>query len=821
MTSIKKRPLLGWLILLVVVYLTFIGGSYLTDRSFGLRVFHHIFMTLLMGGWLLLTLIKRRAWPSTPLDLALAIYLMAAILVTAAAVDPRMSLEELWRLVIHFLMIIFLVDLMRTYSPRTVIEPIFFASSLVILFGMIEFISWYAGFPRLPMFPLSWLDVGGLAHPIPPEIHRISFVMLIATHLSAYLATLIPVGVAWAISTRSRSTRIALSLWLVGAVLVEVLSFSRGGLVSLAVSLSAFAILSLSHNADLRNRLRDLLRNRNVVGGAVFAIAAAGLMVWLWLRQSGAGGHRTGDVLRLDLWRSAWVIGLRHPILGVGLFGFGRALRPIRDTLVTPDFFVAPHNAFLLIWAEMGAVGILALLVLVTGVARAAFQRWRGAKGQEMIRVSAAIAAILGLCVQSLFDTFSNSLPVLLPMLAMVAYLCWPKRPTEESRSRRWLPAAALGLILLGSIGWVFSDRAQSHAQAALSLRESGQLEAALAEIDQARQMDPAMQVYAAQRAQVLGELAQDDPQRMEEALAAYREMLTLESSSDVIHANYAMLLTEAGNPAEGLAEMRRTSAILPSDARYHLWVAELASEAGEQSLAESEYKQVFTFAPQWSISRYWEETPQRTAARDRFLSRTGLAEIPLEVLSQIPAVCWRTFTRENSSNLFCDGMLDLARGDPQGALVLLDQAINGNAQIALYYAGRARARMLAADSSGALLDAKMAVFLGDTKGGYVLGQLAEQRGDLAEAEFYYQQSNPIMEQSQGWELALFSRRAHLKLLRIAGFEAPGFTTYDLAPVAALASLYQSQGREADLERLLQQVQAADPYGVISAGGEP
>jgi tetratricopeptide (TPR) repeat protein len=239
-----------------------------------------------------------------------------------------------------------------------------------------------------------------------------------------------------------------------------------------------------------------------------------------------------------------------------------------------------------------------------------------------------------------------------------------------------------------------------------------------------------------------------------------------------------------------------------------------------QTSLAQDEYAEVFNIAPQWSASAYWDETPLRMAARDEFLRRSGLDRISLETLSQIPTICWPALMDESSSNPYCEGMVDLAEGHPQKALALFDQAISGNPQNALPYAGRAHAEMLAGDPAAARMDAQVGLFLGDKRAGYILGLLAEQNGDFAAAETYFDQSAPILDETQGWELALYSRRADLKLLRIAGFETPGFTRYELAPWEALAALYETQGREGDRERLVERVRDADPYAVFPAPSE-
>ena len=113
---------------------------------------------------------------------------------------------------------------------------------------------------------------------------------------------------------------------------------------------------------------------------------------------------------RADIWRAAEAIWIRHPFLGVGVGGFPHAYAtvPIPDKLYLPDtIFVPPphaHDLFLNLLAEQGILGLVAFVVLIGMLARAA-QRMRAAPGRDLrLLGSALLAALLAFLVHNLFD---------------------------------------------------------------------------------------------------------------------------------------------------------------------------------------------------------------------------------------------------------------------------------------------------------------------------------------------------------------------------------------------------------------------------------
>jgi len=816
------------LLTLLALYFTFLGGTLITEAGSGgawslwLRVGHHALLSLLAGGWLISLLVRRQSWPATPLDVPILVYLSVAALATALAVDPRVSLEEGWRLGLHTLLFYMLVDLIRSHSPRAVLEPIFFASAVVILVAGMEMSAWYFGVPPLPYFPQPWFEIGGLRQPIPPVIHRLNFTMLVSTTLSAYMSLLIPVGLAWAISTTSRDTRRAMTVWLAGAALVVMFSFSRGGFLALTVALPVFGLLVLVDSpGGWRARIAALGRDRRVLGGAAILATVGIVAMLLWFRQAGLAGHASGDRVRLDLWRSAWQIGLSHPVLGVGPYGFGRAMREYRNPLITHDGLTSPHNVPLLVWAEMGGPGVAALFVLGISVAWAGLRRWRMVRGRERVRVAGVCAALLGFAALNLFDTYSSTTPVLLPALALVAYLIGPLRSAAEraSRVRRWAPALVLGLVMLAGIGWAISDAAHIRFTRAIRLADQNDLQGAVVEIDAARRIDPALGLYAAQRAQFLGRLAASNDAYLPAALEAYRVTLSYEDTYDLIHANYAALLAESGDWEGALTHMQQAARIQPGEARYSLWSGDFAAALSQDGVAHSAYTEAMERDPHLAASAYWDATPRRTTAHDAFLRVKGLEGFDRGTLSALPDLCWPFLVTppmepvSDPLELRCRGEISLrVDRQPSQAMGWLDRAIAADPAAGQSYAARAEASALMGNLPAAERDARIALFLNDRRGFYVLGLIEEAMGNAESAEQYYLQAGPLIVQRQGWDVAVYGRRGSLLLLPLPTLDAPGPSRYDLAAWLALARLYEALGRTSDAQAVYEAIRALDPF---------
>ena len=90
------------------------------------------------------------------LDAPLLAYFLANALSTIFAIDPRISLEFLWRLGVHVWLFYVIVGLFARRHGRDVFEALYLSSAVVILIRVFEFASWYFGLSWVLPFQQGW-----------------------------------------------------------------------------------------------------------------------------------------------------------------------------------------------------------------------------------------------------------------------------------------------------------------------------------------------------------------------------------------------------------------------------------------------------------------------------------------------------------------------------------------------------------------------------------------------------------------------------------------------------------------------------------------
>src|SRR5690606_18133431 len=303
-------------------------------------------------------------------------------------------------------------------------------------------------------------------------------------------------------------SRIAL-LALAGALLViEFLTFSRGGLLGALVAvgvLFAFAVVRRGGRSGWRRRL---LQPRVVLGAALTAVIGRGVLMVAW---SARAGRSASDQGRLDTWRSAVEMAEDRPLTGVGPGLFGRALRAYRDPALAQDKLVSAHNLPLNVLAETGVPGLLIFVWLAAQFGRVWWRAWSVANAARRVWLEAALAALAAYAVHSLVDTFPLTSSVL-PLLIAVAYTLAEPRPTGTlaPRVHRALAWGGVVAIALYTVAFATFDVAQGWMIASQRAINQGDLDAALTRARRAQAWDPALTLYDWQEAHTLGLLADE-----------------------------------------------------------------------------------------------------------------------------------------------------------------------------------------------------------------------------------------------------------------------------------------------------------------------
>ncbi len=862
-TSLSARQLL---IFAIILYFTLIGGTFYSDLNFPLRVFNQIVVTALLGGWLIGKLRRGESFPRTALDGPILAWLVAHFLAALFGLSPRFSLEKLWTPVTYALAFYLLVDLRRKGQTATVVRGLYMSAGVVCLVGLVEFASWYFGLPLLPQFAQGWSAIGGLRHPIPPTLYRLNFTLNGSTPLSAYLALLIPPALGILLTSRDRDDRQAIAAWLVLAFVVEGLSFSRGGVLALLVSLPLTGL-----GWWLRNKEREGLsllplpsRRLVIVGVLAIVLALAALVGPAWVQRTFNRTHSTQ--FRFTLWQVALETFREHPLTGAGPYNFGRSLLRRNDPTLPRRQVMTAHNVYLNTAAELGSIGLAAGGWLLLAAGRAWLTRWRRAPDTaDRVQIAAAGAALVGLAAQSLVDTFAAT-PNVLPMLAIAAFALTnsfvgarrrlPLRARFESRNLRigsndfsrfrlhnasdqrlksllrallkhaLTPTTlALPILALYAVGLTWLDVGQFYFRRSVRLAEQGDLAGATAAAEQARRLDPAMPLYTFQLAYLEGRL-DGPPDALMEAARLYRAGLDAEPVDGRQTANLAAVLWQIGDREGAIDALARSVAAEP-DPIFLVNLGHLYQQAGDVDRAVEAYGQSLARSPDLAGSQFWGADAERAARWPDVLAyaeATVAAEGENVTLWRLkialaqgdwPAVDIYAQTLLKDTPGDCNDLSALAwsrfeTSQVQEAKDLAGRAIDVNPACGRAYLVRGLANQAAGNLTAAERDWRTALFLGQRRGAYHLARLFEMQGDAdAAAQFYLRALSPGVVPVDV-EVVLYDRRATFALLpplfRI------GMSPEQAEPWLALGRLREEQGEFESARRVYRALLLEDPY---------
>lgn len=803
----------------VIIYFTFIGGTFYSQINVLLRVINQVIVTGLLSGWLFIKLRHREGIPSTPLDIAILLYLVVNFISAFLGQSPRYSLEVLWYSVGHVLAFYLLVNLFRRGWQQKLVWAFYMTSAVVCLVGLIEFLAWYVGTPLFPKFAMGWLDVDGWRNPIPPYLYRLSITLNGSTPLSAYLALFIPPALAMILTLpRKSESRQALIIWLIMAMTVQVLTFSRAGILALLISIPLTVVGWYRVSSPA---LFDFARIRQQLKPGHSLIIFVGLMVALgsltiWLHRSFAN-RASSTNFRFTLWRIAVDIFQDHPLFGAGPANFGRALLRFNEADLPRVQIATAHNVYLNTAAELGLLGMLTGAILFGTVVWAWVRRWQQQSDPVgRVRLMGVGAALIGFSAQTLVDTYTAT-PNILPLVALVAYLVKPLTPIKPVRWHRMTVPAMLVILVLYGVGFIRLAQADFYIQNSFSAEHNGDLVTAIAYAKKAQQLDPLLTSHTFRLALLHArQLDQSDI-----AVDLYRSGLQQEPILGLNSANLAGVLWQQKARAEAIEVLEKT--VLANDQPlYFVNLGYFFEKEGDWTAATEAYGQALLRSPQLAASGFWQVDSNRAARWSDFVEAAIVAGesnhlFDQKLLQVNLALAQHDFVQieallqpemQSPPRQFQQSLAELFlyRQQPEEALAVLNSELQNGWEYRL--AGRARLQQGDEITAEKLL--KLAVFLGDSEANYFLGQLYEQQGKTQAAMTAYQRGFSLRTTNENLSMTIYGR----------------FTGNDLAPQLmrigigqpqaqswlALANLYETQQHIEEAKQIYQFLLAEDPF---------
>ena len=361
------------------------------------------------------------AWAFIPIcliPLYLAFQLIPLPVSLLASLSPRAAELATW---------LGLPSAPLSIAPNASLAFTFRILTAMVLFFLIREIAWDRRWIAiLPVIVVALLEaILGL-------LQASSSVLVVGTYVNRnHYAFLMAMALPFAImagvalmrdSTTQRAT-IASALFATAAVLLgaTIFSLSRGGFLSVLVSLFLLAVL------NLQKRLRT-------VGFMLLVVAFVGLFVFLpvtelVLRFAEFSDEASSDMnngARHLVWKDSMPVIRDFPLFGTGLGGYETAVRRGQQTALQHNIAYA-HNEYIQFLAELGIVGISLFLIPIAWIFTVLI------RNIEDPMAKAGVASVTAMLLHCIVD-FNLQVPANLLAVAWVAGFCASLLPSNLPR---------------------------------------------------------------------------------------------------------------------------------------------------------------------------------------------------------------------------------------------------------------------------------------------------------------------------------------------------------------------------------------------------
>jgi O-antigen ligase/tetratricopeptide (TPR) repeat protein len=660
------------LVTIIFSYAVSVGATFNGIFDPALRSLTLAGLGLLVAAWLLVHWRRGWRWHRTPLDAVFLLWTASFALSLLANTDTwRRQAIGLWYVGLYIGMWYVLTDCLSNGGliRRTLVDGLLIGGFVVLIFGYLQTYVF-----------LSMQLRGGLPLTLPRPVSTLGN----ANALGNFLVVLIPFALTACVSARAAFVKVLMGLYTLLALVLLFLSFSRGAWLGTAVGLVVWGVLWLAgHDLLGRHQLKTWWARKatlvrvGVVAGALAGLVVAALAGVIFVRSLNETG-RTTD-LRTYIWEAAFSTFRQKPLTGYGLYTFGRNL-VLYNSMPPENPHSHAHDAPLHIAAELGLVGLAALLITLIVIFRAARRNWREADARGRSMLTAAAGAVTAFAVHQLLDV-----PAMMPAIALcgllaLALLLTPFKPVpiQASWRRNALVAALVGLwaVLLGGAVWenqLYIRYVDALDKAAPPVSDYA---GAADEIQTVIDADPALSFNYMQQGFLYGMAAEGgDKEAAWKGVAAYEHFVALEPNYASAWANLGGLYRQLDEWEKALAAMQRAARLAPK--AWQLWanVGQYAAAMGDPKPSAEAYQQMVDVYPDAALYPELSSLPLPASAKP--LSTPALVVQQLEAgNTQEAADTWaRDPQPPGVSTFVISELLSLAAGDRAGAADWLAKA--------------------------------------------------------------------------------------------------------------------------------------------------
>jgi O-antigen ligase/tetratricopeptide (TPR) repeat protein len=638
----------------LIAYLALTPLPPFASDVYGSLVRRHIVLGVVLLGYAVWCVARRRLTDPTPLDLPLAALTLVLLFAAWRSSNPRVSIEALLPL-LPTLVLFYVVSDVQALDARALAWAVVMSAAVVACFALASV--WRA---TGEWWTLVRAVEGGLSRGtlLPPAMPRVAEVGNHPNVLAAVFAAALPPALFLWGGARASWQRAALTLaaMLCTAALVFTLSRAAwaGAAAGVAVTVAGFVLVTPGGPRPVR-------RLALVIG----AFAAVALLLTLALLASGARPDwlfRDSLGPRADLRRAGWEIFLDHPLTGAGP-GLFTALYPLYEG-VYPFAAVHTHNIVVQTAVDAGVLGLVAGAFLLGTIVVLVIAGLRAGQAGQRRAVAAAAGMLVAVGVHALADSpqlFPEVQLLCVAALVMVLRRSHRKALTPDpspnagrgelnsttadlgtpspnaGRGGRGVRAfgatgrvLALLLAVILPLAWVAADRAHGAADRGLRAARREDWPAAVAALQQAADRDERMPAYWFQLGAAHASAAIEGERTVEQraALLAMQRGLELEPHNGAALANAAALNVALGRPAAARDRLPALAEIAGRDSLLVLAHATLTQWTAPPEEAIETYAGLLVLNPTLAATPFWQGDTFRAANFDRIVDR-ALVRVP------------------------------------------------------------------------------------------------------------------------------------------------------------------------------------------------
>jgi O-antigen ligase len=243
------------------------------------------------------------------------------------------------------------------------------------------------------------------------------------TYTGGYVASILPLMVVCFSMNRELPNRaLSAAALLLGATAL-VLTLTRTAFVSLGFGFVIVAVYSLKHR---------LIRVRHLL----FPLLAVAVLIFSYSNQIfsrlGEGGENL--IARMGLNLVALNMIFDNPVLGVGINTYHEEMDAYTPNTMPHNFRYVVHNKFLLLWAEIGAIGFFSFLFIWKVAITQARKVMRSAERQSVILGIGLLGALAALSINMNLEAYAEG-GLMYPFWMVVALVAALNGPIYASAS--------------------------------------------------------------------------------------------------------------------------------------------------------------------------------------------------------------------------------------------------------------------------------------------------------------------------------------------------------------------------------------------------